>query len=65
MVRKRVDRRSPERAKTDKSLREERANTDDAIKGDRDSSERDAEDVIDKARAVSYTHLTLPTICSV
>jgi signal transduction histidine kinase len=53
MALKRHDRRSPERAKTDKSLREERANTDDAIKGDRDSSERDAESVIDKARALA------------
>jgi signal transduction histidine kinase len=34
MARKRDDRRSPERAKTDKSLREERANTDDAITGE-------------------------------
>jgi signal transduction histidine kinase len=53
MANKRRDRRSPERAKTDKSLREERANTDSAIKGDRDSSERDAEGVIDKARALA------------
>jgi signal transduction histidine kinase len=44
---------SPERAKTDKSLREERDNTDEAIRGDRKSAERVAEKVIDKARAVA------------
>ena len=53
MASKRRDRRSPDRTKTDKSLREERANTDDAIRGDRASSERDAESVIDKARALA------------
>ena len=53
MANTRRDRRSPERTKTDKSLREERANTDDAIRGDRSASERDAEGLIDDARAVA------------
>ncbi len=44
---------SPERAKTDKSLREERENTDDAIRGDRASAERDAEGVIEEARVIA------------
>jgi len=46
-------RRSPERLKTDKSLREERKKTDDAIKGDRDEAERGAEGVIVHARELA------------
>jgi signal transduction histidine kinase len=44
---------SPDRAKTDDSLRAERMNTDDALKGDAASADRDADDVIDHARAVA------------
>jgi signal transduction histidine kinase len=44
---------SPERAKTDDSLRTERMNTDDALTGDRASAERDADDVVDHAREVA------------
>ena len=45
--------RSPERAKTDHSLRTERKNTDDALKGDRSSTARDADDVVERARDVA------------
>lgn len=46
-------RRSPERLKTDKSLREERKKTDDAIKGDRDDAEHGAEGAIAHARELA------------
>jgi signal transduction histidine kinase len=45
--------RSPERAKTDDSLRTERKNIDDARKAGRASAERDADGVVDHARAVA------------
>lgn len=45
--------RSPERAKTDDSLRTERKNTDEALKGDRSSSEGDADGVVHRARAIA------------
>ena len=45
--------KSPERAKTDDSLRAERLNTDDALKDDVASAERDADDVVDRARDVA------------
>jgi signal transduction histidine kinase len=50
--------RSPERAKTDDSLRTERMKTDDAMKGDRASSERNADGVVDRARVVADDVLT-------
>ena len=50
--------RSPERVKTDDSLRTERSNTDDALKGDRASSERNADGVVDRARAIADDVLT-------
>jgi signal transduction histidine kinase len=45
--------RSPERAKTDHSLRTERKNTDDALKGDRSALARDADEVVERARDVA------------
>jgi signal transduction histidine kinase len=50
--------RSPERAKTDDSLRTERKKTDHAMRGDRASSERSADGVVDRARAVADDVLT-------
>jgi signal transduction histidine kinase len=45
--------RSPDRAKTDDSLRAERKKTDDARRAGRARADRDADDVIDHARAVA------------
>lgn len=44
---------SQERAKTDDSLRSERLNTDDVLTGDRATAERDADEVVDRARDVA------------
>jgi signal transduction histidine kinase len=52
MARKRRG-RSPERAKTDHSLRSERKHLDDARQAGRASAERDADGVVDHARAVA------------
>ena len=46
-------RRSPEREKTDTSLRTERMNSDRALKGHRASAEDHADGVVDRARAVA------------
>ncbi len=54
--------RSPERLKTDESLREERKKTDDAVKGDRDDAERDAEDVIAHARELADAALIVERV---
>ena len=48
-----------ERARTDDSLLTERKKTDDALKDDRASDARDAEKVIDRARAVADTVLSV------
>jgi signal transduction histidine kinase len=45
--------RSPERSKTDNSLRKERKNTDQALKGDRSVIARDADEVLEHARDVA------------
>src|SRR5687768_11781610 len=48
---------SPERAKTDDSLRAERKRTDDARTTGRTSAERDADGVVDRARLVAVAVL--------